>query len=505
MFGQYFTDRQGRPVPFAGHHREMWRWIWNIRRGERQRAFVAIWPRDGGKSTNAELACATVGARRARKYVLYVSGTQDQADDHVQNVAAVLESPVLGEICPDLTQRALTRYGHSKGWRRNRLRSRSGFTVDALGLNTAARGIKLEMDRPDMIVLDDIDDETDTIKIVEKKIKMLTRKVLPSGSMEDLVVLSVQNLIHPESVFSRLVDGRAQFLSDRVISGPHPAIVDLKYERKEDHTVLTGGKPTWEGLNLARCQDIVDDIGLDAFLSEHQHERRLKEGGIVGDIWNEATHVIEPFEIPAGWHIDRSFDWGSTKPFSVLYFAEADGETPARLKDGTGRLYQKGTLFVIAEIYGWNGKPNQGCRYSNGEIARSVKAKEKDLPWGSRVKPGPADTQIFNVTSGDSIAADMQRVGVRWTEADKGPGSRVNGAQKIRSMLAAALKEKQEQPALYFFNTCEHGIRTLPILARDPVKPDDADSEGEDHWWDGLRYRVLHQRKELRRLQVTGI
>jgi len=63
---------------------------------------VAIWSRDGGKSTNAELACLTLGARNARKYALYISGTQDQADDHVASIADALENPVLEDVRPEL-------------------------------------------------------------------------------------------------------------------------------------------------------------------------------------------------------------------------------------------------------------------------------------------------------------------------------------------------------------------------------------------------------------------
>ncbi|MBN1125268.1 MAG: terminase family protein [Sedimentisphaerales bacterium] len=40
-------------------------------------------------------------------------------------------------------------------------------------------------------------------------------------------------------------------------------------------------------------------------------------GGMFDDVWDRDVHVIEPFDIPATWRIDRSFDWGSSKPYSV--------------------------------------------------------------------------------------------------------------------------------------------------------------------------------------------
>ena len=86
MFPRHFTSE------YAPHHHELWQWLWNIQLGEAPEpgAFIAIWPRGAGKSTNAEAACACFAARLTRRYGLYVSGTQSQADKHVQTVADML-------------------------------------------------------------------------------------------------------------------------------------------------------------------------------------------------------------------------------------------------------------------------------------------------------------------------------------------------------------------------------------------------------------------------------
>ena len=503
-FWRYFCDRgTGQPLPFADHHRDLWRWVWGIETGKRSSPFVAIWPRDGGKSTNAELACVALGARKTRRYILYVSGTQDQADEHVQNVAAALESEALGKASPALCSRSVNRFGHAKGWRRNRLYTASGFVVDALGLNTASRGIKIDADRPDFIILDDIDDEHDSLLVVNKKIRSITRKILPTGA-NHLSVLAVQNLIHPDSVFAQLEDGRASFLADRIVSGPHPAIRELKFEQADDVTRITEGTPTWEGLSVKRCEEIILDIGVDAFLVEHQHERNLKEGGIVTDLWRDTVHVLSSFEVPDGWSVRRSFDWGSTRPFCSLFSARSDGESEVEIH-GKKRVLPKGSIVVVAEDYGWNGKPNQGLRLSNDAIARRILKAQAQLPFASRVRPGPADTSIFDVVNGESIAQDMSRAGVRWTRAAKGPGSRVNGAQKIRSMMAESLKEHPEGPCLYFVASCTNTIRTLKTLPRDQVKVDDVDTDAEDHPWDTLRYEVLTAPGEITKRKLGGL
>jgi hypothetical protein len=211
-------------------------------------------------------------------------------------------------------------------------------------------------------------------------------------------------------------------------------------------------------------------------------------GGALDDMWSAAVHAISPFKVPSSWRVDRSFDWGSSKPFSVGWWAESDG-TEATLRDGTKKTWPRGTLFRIAELYGWNGRPNEGCRMIATEIARRILEAEKSL--GVPVKPGPADSSIFDAENGVCIADDMARAGVRWERADKSPGSRVNGLERIRRHLSAGLKSPMEEPGLFVFDTCRHFIRTVPVLPRDDKKWDDIDTAAEDHAYDETRYRVL--------------
>lgn len=266
-------------APFGEHHAEFWTWAWAIRSGRRPPPFVGIWPRGGAKSTSAELGVVAIGARGQRRYGLYICETQEQADDHVANIAALLETPALARAYPQLAARMVGKYGNSKGWRRNRLRTNAGFTIDAIGLDSAARGVKLEDARPDFMVIDDIDGELDSADVTAKKSKTLTRKLIPAGA-SDLAVLAIQNLVHPDSIFAQLVDGRADFLSDRHLSGPVPALRDLTYEQVDGRYRLVTGSPTWPGQDLDRCQEQVADMGLSAFLAECQHDVEPPSGGM---------------------------------------------------------------------------------------------------------------------------------------------------------------------------------------------------------------------------------
>lgn len=218
-------------------------------------------------------------------------------------------------------------------------------------------------------------------------------------------------------------------------------------------------------------------------------------GGALDDLWKVAVHVLPRFTVPAAWKIDRALDWGSSHPFSVGWFAEANGEE-ATLPDGTTFCPPPGTLIQVAEWYGTKEiGSNVGLKLSAPDIAEGIIKREVELmsngwipsqPW-----PGPADNQIRDVREADvdTIEKKMAKKGVRWTESDKSPGSRKNGLQLIRDRLEAAVRG--EGPGLYFMSNCAASIETLPSLPRDEDKIDDVDTSAEDHAYDMVRYRVL--------------
>lgn len=304
LFPSYF------PVPFAPHHGELWDWVWSIELGVKPaNAFIAVWARGGAKSTSAEAAVTSLGARRRRNYVVYVCETQPQADDHVGNIGSMLESRQVSDAYPLLGDRAVGKFGSSKGWRRNRLRTASGFIVDALGLDVAARGLKIDEERPDMLVFDDIDDTTDGPGQVAKKISAITTKLLPAGS-SDVAVLGIQNLVHANGVFGHLagtaeVDEQDDFLTNRIVSGPVPALLDATFEPDEiegGYRIITG-TPTWEGQSLATCQSQVNEWGYTAFLAEAQHDVDAKGGGMFDHVVfrHVAREDCPPFQRVEVW------------------------------------------------------------------------------------------------------------------------------------------------------------------------------------------------------------
>jgi hypothetical protein len=101
-----------------------------------------------------------------------------------------------------------------------------------------------------------------------------------------------------------------------------------------------------------------------------------------------------------------------------------------------------------------------------------------------------ADPAIFAQDGGPSIAERMSRLGVHWGKADNKRVSdrgRMGGWDQMRDRM----KGEDGRPMLYTFDTCRDSIRTIPALQHDEKKPEDIDTESEDHAADEWRYACM--------------
>lgn len=121
-----------------------------------------------------------------------------------------------------------------------------------------------------------------------------------------------------------------------------------------------------------------------------------------------------------------------------------------------------------------------------GIVAQGIKAKEKTLTemYGFKVRYGSADPSIFARDTGPSIAELMMKEGVLWQRADN---KREPGWQQVRRRLIG----HNGKPLLYFLETCDDTLRTLPIMQHDEKDAEDLDTDGEDHAVDELRYACM--------------
>ncbi len=316
FFEQYLRSADGKPTRFAPHHSDFWTAFWTIRRGRLPRiagasrnSIFCVWPRGHGKSTSIESAVVSAACRRTRKYALYVSASQDQADGHVANIASMLTDSRVGQFYPDVAERRIGKHGQATGWRRNRLQTASGFTIDAVGLDKGIRGVRDEEQRPDLIILDDIDDINDSGTLTDRKMRTLSRSIIPTGST-DCVIVMVQNLVLEDGIMDRLIHGRADFLRGAYVSGPHPAVNGLVYEGQPDGTWrIVGGTPTWDGFPISACEATMNKVGPGAFLAEYQHELSGVSDRVHPN-FQPGTHAFLKAEIPPFVAMVGGLDFG---------------------------------------------------------------------------------------------------------------------------------------------------------------------------------------------------
>jgi hypothetical protein len=257
--------------------------------------------------------------------------------------------------------------------------------------------------------------------------------------------------------------------------------------RLTDNPTMSANDPEY----ASRLAGLGDTALIKAML---EGDWNIVSGGALDDVWSPRI-IVPRFHVPASWRVDRSFDWGSSHPFSALWWAQADG-TEATLPDGTRWAPPRGSLVLLHEWYGAKGA-NEGLKISPRDVAAGILERERDLVAGRWVaaapKPGPADNSISAVSQPGTptIADEMATAGVRWTASDKAPGTRKIGLELIRSRLREAGKERPEAPALFVMEHCRSALAHWPVLPRDSRNPDDVDSDAEDHDYDALRYRVL--------------
>lgn len=209
----------------------------------------------------------------------------------------------------------------------------------------------------------------------------------------------------------------------------------------------------------------------DAFEGQVFTEFRNLQSHYKDRLW---THVIEPFEIPLSWPRYFSFDHGYSKPFSCLWWT----------MDPSGRAY------LYRE---WPGvKPRQanvGIEMTPRQIAEGIIAREEDEIANNITVLRTADPAIFDRSRGDSVADQMAPDGHRkGVVFNKGDNTRMAGKMQVHERLRF---DAEGRPGMYVFSTCPNWIRTVPTLPYSTKKPEDVDSDAEDHDYDATRYFLM--------------
>lgn len=223
-----------------------------------------------------------------------------------------------------------------------------------------------------------------------------------------------------------------------------------------------------------------------------------------------STHAVEPFPIPDHWLKCRAMDWGSSKPFSVGWWAVVGEDT--YINNDTGEVIppdgnragcmkiRQGCLLLYREWYGWTGKADEGLRMEAADVARGI--VERSV--GERYAYTVADSSMWAVDGGPSIAETFLRNGVVMKKSTK---NRHVGYVEVRGRIAG----DEDGPMMMAFRTCHDGFwRTMPDLILDEakygLKAESVETSQEDHVSDMVMYmatsrpwvRVIDKKEEAK-------
>ncbi|MFZ1005402.1 MAG: hypothetical protein WAN65_01105, partial [Candidatus Sulfotelmatobacter sp.] len=181
------------------------------------------------------------------------------------------------------------------------------------------------------------------------------------------------------------------------------------------------------------------------------------------DRWRKNIHVCKPFKIPYYWKRWCASDWGYAKPWVILWFA----------------LSPWGQIFIYRQL-------SELHKTAPDMMALFRKANGTD-----EMRSRSLDPACWDDSRGLSIADQCAAAGISW---EKASNARIDGWTKVRGALDWEKDDSDKlirPPILQVFDTCPTIIRSLPANIHSGTKPEDLDTDGDDHDADALRYGMM--------------
>lgn len=220
-------------------------------------------------------------------------------------------------------------------------------------------------------------------------------------------------------------------------------------------------------------------------ISDPELRKALSEGdwdlfsGQFFEGFSRQHHACAPFKLPDTWHRRYiSVDWGYGAPWATLFFAR---DEDLWKKDHIPRWY------AYRELYAPGVRDQQQARLIRDSMEWDTTHRGRSanrLIWDA-----VADPSMWNKSSQTGVSpADIYQA--QMVPIMPANNDRVNGWQRMREYLDAMPDGK---PGLIFFDTCVNALRTLPDMQRARNRPEDMDTDGEDHASDAVRYFCMTQ------------
>lgn len=309
-----------------------------------------------------------------------------------------------------------------------------------------------------------------------------------------------------DTIVTRLRNGRLSYQQLLMATNPGPPTHHLKARAEAGRTVMLYSKHE----DNPRMHDGRDwtEYGreylerLDSLTGARYQRMRwgkwVAAEGQIYEAWDPAVHVVDPFDIPAGWTRWMSVDFGYTNPQVTQFWAE----------DGDGRLY------MYREFY----RTKRTVAEHGADIMRAVADEDPRNPgkWKWR-EPKPRTMVCDHDAEGRVVLS--QAVGIGTVPAIKGVA---DGIQAVQARLKPAGDGK---PRLFLFRdalvsrdqelvdakrpTCTEEefpgyIWERPGASAKLTAPKEVPLKENDHGMDALRYLVAEREIGAPRIRSLG-
>ncbi len=275
---------------------------------EKQRRIVVAAPRQHGKTSLIYLGYVLWSVLfKKHKYIVCLSASEQRAEEALEDIRVELQNNehILDDF-EDLIEKATTQ----------RIVLKNGVTVVSRGAGQKLRGLVKRGERPDLVILDDIESEEHAHShTLRQKLKRWFYRVV-MGLSKDAKVFVIGTILHYDSLLNELIE-----------KGQELGWFAKKYKAvKEDGTPLHPYLWTVEELEKKR-----QEIGSYAFASEYLNNPLTEEDAIFKESWFKYyDYMPKLVDIAVG--VDPAT--GKNKDFTAVVVAGKDRE---------GNLY---TLYI---------------------------------------------------------------------------------------------------------------------------------------------------------------
>lgn len=221
------------------------------------------------------------------------------------------------------------------------------------------------------------------------------------------------------------------------------------------------------------------DEGMPEDLIQQEYYCSFERVGGQAFDFSREHHVIKPIPIPHGAPLYMTYDWGYGAPFSVgWWWVDADGRI-YRFAEWYGASFSKETGTWV------------GLRLTDDEVAEGIVRKEKEIGIYGQNIIRLCDPTSFNKKpdykgggQGPSTAEVFSRHQIYLSPGDPNRALKIRQFRQRLRVFEAKEGEPTIAPMLQVYDSCEHFIRTIPLIPVSKTNVEDVDTTSEDHAFD---------------------